>query len=57
MQPSEEQQQRIIRMVNALDEKLISQSVANHMTVALLTEIAACLDRIEKRLESSSQQR
>lgn len=55
MQPSEEQQQRIIRMVNALDEKPISQAVANHITVTLLAEIAASLERIEKKLDSPSQ--
>ncbi len=52
MEPSKEMQERIERMLVAMDQKPINQLQANHMTVVLLTEIATRLEKIERSMRS-----
>lgn len=56
MHPSEDQQERIKRMAKALDDAPITQEVANHLMVSLLTEISARLEKMDEKLTSLSSQ-
>ncbi len=54
MHPSQEMQDRMKRVAVAMDENPLSQMTVNHLTVALLNEIATRLEAIDDKLARHS---